>query len=584
VGEYGLGKTEFVFQFCEHLLAHGGERSAAPLPVNLAMCRWMEPNIDEILDDPLNPEVFTELLFSPVLAGFSPGTPSFFEGELLPAIHRGEVLLILDGLDELVSNAHQHKKFFAGLRRFLDPSRLGLSRTKFQCLISMRLEYVMSVDTPAASNLVQQMQSSGNGHWRPMIHFLHLDFLNDSWIESYLRHTTNLHPDLEKFRALPGFYEVLHRPIFLQMLKVLDDAPFQFSAANLTHPVQLVRAIVTLAGGSERSAKDSPFQIERDQLAQLAGFFWDTDLLARAALVKFEATGPSFAFSAEDLKLFLLPLPSEAPAPLPTVDDAMHAVHKCPFLYKIRADSIVFAHKVFLEYFVARGIVLDLQRSGGAFERLVLNADMRKFLRFLIEETWPDEKDVWYHHTFRCGLDQPDQWDFPEPRQFEHLLPDLERIRRRLLDSMTEPRKIDVPATREIIEEFLALDDTHSLHPLYLMYNYEAVAVYLWRHRWHEDDVWLLDKFERRIDARATDLMRSLRPLQDEFALHAQWNQVPRETKELLVERISDIARRLQFRKVMEIKLEDYVDDGVIRSRMRGCAKNANEAGTLSMS
>jgi hypothetical protein len=98
------------------------------------------------------------------------------------------------------------------------------------------------------------------------------------------------------------------------------------------------------------------------------------------------------------------------------------------------------------------------------------------------------------------------------------------------------------------------------------MYNYEAVAVYLWRHRWRDDDIWLMDEFENRLGQRATDLV---------FTLDS--DDVPdREGYELLAERVVSIARRLQMTEVARIiPWHEIVSREDIKSRM-----NAIEAAT----
>ena len=61
--------------------------------------------------------------------------------------------------------------------------------------------------------------------------------------------------------------------------------------------------------------------------------------------------------------------------------------------------------------------------------------------------------------------------------------PELETIRYKLLRWMTDSTAAN--DAQGDIEQFLELKP-EKLHPNYRCYNYEAVAVYLWDHRWTE--------------------------------------------------------------------------------------------------
>jgi hypothetical protein len=95
------------------------------------------------------------------------------------------------------------------------------------------------------------------------------------------------------------------------------------------------------------------------------------------------------------------------------------------------------------------------------------------------------------------------------------------------------------------------------------MYNYEGVAVYLWRHRWQQEDLWLLHEFSDRLINRARDLA---------FELDSD-DMDDREGYELLAERILSIARRLRLTEITRISLENFVVSDDIRSRMNTRAR-----------
>jgi hypothetical protein len=562
VGDYGLGKTEFIFQFCDHLLCNVEMAAPAPLPVSLAMCRWMNAEAASVLGSRPALKDFTNLLFGPILKRMTDVESDFIETELLPAIHRGDVYLILDGVDELIANPAQHVHFFEGIRALLDCS--GASPSLFRCLVSLRFEYISAVDTPSGRRLMQGLNGRGANTDATDVHFLHLDFLNDSWIGSYLRHSLPvLGENIDKLRAFPGFFELLRRPLFLHMLTLLDSSNKVFKASELGDAARLIRVFIEVvdAQAPKSGGGEAPYFVERDDFTLQSGFVWDTDLLASAALDNHDRTGGQFTFTIDDIARFLVPAPgSDTPAHVPTREEALLSVHKCPYLQQISAKRVVFSHKVFLEYFVCRGIVLDLQKSEvgkSAFDRLVLNSDMRRFLRSMVQEHYRDS-EAWYRRTQNSyALDQPAQWKLSNGYVFHDIQSRLESIRRTLLDSMTDLRTFDTGLTRVAIGDFFEYEG-HNLHPRYLMYNYEAVAVYLWRHRWKHEDMWLLHDFEERLHNRALRTMSELEgPGVDD-----------REGMELLLERICDIARRLQFEPIIQMRLMAYVSSDRIKSRM----------------
>jgi hypothetical protein len=556
IGEIGLGKTEFVFQLCDHLRRNQGERAVIPLPVNLSMCRWMGLDLNATLGSPPDALRFARLIFAPIFRSAPEPTDEFLE-EVIHAIHNGELMLVLDSLDELISHRYQHQHFFEGLRALFE--KTTSAETRFRCLVSMRFEYIRSYDTPSGAELVSALRRNSDRD-RPLgVHFLHLDFLNDSWVQSYLRNTSTLEDLVDRLQEFPAFFELLQRPIFLNMIRAIDRSERSFKISELSHPVQLVRVFVETAGTDDKKTSDGPYFSERDTVARHSGYTWNTDNIARAALDQYKRTGGYVAFKPQDIIGFLVPLPDvpEPAGPL-NAEQALVCVQKCPFLHQFSQDTVVFSHNVFQEYFVSRGIVLDLDANGDAFDQLVLNSDMRFTLKYLIDEQHPrpeDEKS-WYRRTRRSyALDRPEVWQLSGGKRFEDVAEDLDAVRRTLLDYMTDPRTVSSDLYKDMGRFFEY--ETRNLHPRYLMYNYEAVAVYLWKHSWEAKDQWRLHEFGEKLVARARVL---------QFELEGEPED--REGHELLAERVLSIARRLQMDGVMRIPLQQLIRSDEVKARM----------------
>ena len=148
----------------------------------------------------------------------------------------------------------------------------------------------------------------------------------------------------------------------------------------------------------------------------------------------------------------------------------------------------------------------------------------------------------------------------------------LNEERKALLDAMTEPENKEINKTaRGPLLAFLDRDHDH-LHPRYLTYNYEAVAVFLKSNR-GEDLRTVRERFGNLLQERLEKTMAELaRPL----------TQVElRDPKELLVERILSIALRLRYdwapkyEDDLEVQsLKDLVQDEDIRGRILATIKD----------
>jgi hypothetical protein len=180
------------------------------------------------------------------------------------------------------------------------------------------------------------------------------------------------------------------------------------------------------------------------------------------------------------------------------------------------------------------------ENAGGvfnAFDELVLDVDMRRLLRAMLEP------ERWYKRTERSyGFEDPDGWLIPGG--LERHFDELNDIRKYLLDVMTDPEHHDLEVNREKIHHFLQLENS-GLHPCYLIYNYEAVAVHLWYHRFDHEDRKLRDHFSKVIKARLDEVVRNDLQRHDERKAHY----------ERLVERIISVAERLRFEQITRYKL-----------------------------
>lgn len=577
VGEYGLGKTEFVFQFSDHLLQNFAEADVTPLPVNLAMLGWERSDLKAAFGQPPTRDAFCEVVFHPVMRALGWRGNNFFNDKLLPALHQGKLFLLFDGLDELIWDEGQHRWFFDGLRDVMNFDRSGLSRIR--CMVTVRSEYLESRDSANAQALLSALRSDGAGETAPDVHFLHLDFLNDRWIESYLRRTNSeMAAHLPAFRGNERFFDLLRRPLFLQMMTALDNTDKEYKVSDLDHPVKVIEAFVQVsddivhltADGPKSANTESPFVKEAVLLAREAGYTWDADGLAELALRMYE-TG-SVDMSREDLSCALKPARTSAQARPPTPAEAILAIHKCPFLVGNSGNRITYSHRIFFEYFVCKAIVLTMKagRPGDfyvepdAFDRLVLNSDMRGFLRFLVERKYG--KGAWFRRTFYSyALHSPEQWKLSDEVKFEALLPELEMVRCDLLESMTEPRTFPEDVARDRVRRFLKLSKL-TLHPRYQMYNYEALTVFFMRHRRTAEDKKLRAEFEQHLKDRVRDLVLEVESPSVE----------DRDALDLLIERIAHVGRRLEIEELTERDLRPLVRDRHVKDRMTAAAIGKN--------
>ncbi|HEX3529244.1 MAG TPA: hypothetical protein VH988_19480 [Thermoanaerobaculia bacterium] len=529
VGTYGLGKTELMHQLCNHILKNRAHVSSPqPLPVNLALCNHKRGLLNEATVP--SGEVFSQLLFSHLIE--DEDDCAFTAGPLLSAIAGGEVFLLLDGLDELVISGKEYQGFLGGLANLLalGAQIRGSAAPLFRIVISMRYELLTATDSDGGADLVRTLRSTPPGGEPLPVYFLRLDLFDDSRVQLYMKRRglePHWFPEVSRHHAL---LEVLYRPLLLRIFCDMALGPerekvFQ-KLASYKHAAQLIDDYVTLA--------EKDYELRRAQEAIESLYQWDSNELARECLDLY-LRGIDF-MRVENLRNILRPDARQI-----SKDDVWRGIHKCPFLRR-SGNKAFFTHRSFLEFFVAKGVSLDMERSENeerrfsAFDTLVLNVDTRKFLKSIVVEKADEE--VWFQRTFRAyGLANPEEWEPPYPPD----LKELDEQRRALLDAMTEPEDKKVNETARVyIRKFVERADDHDrLHPRYLTYNYEAVAVFLKNNR-GEDLLIVREQFRNLLRDRLEKTMNELGSLPG-------IKSYLREPLELLVERILNIAQRLRY-------------------------------------
>jgi len=571
VGQYGMGKTELVSQVCHHL--EGSD--IQPLPINLGLCHQQ---VGLISKESPSGEEFATLLFGRILERVQAG-PSFVKDELLPQIRQGGIMLLLDGLDELISTRVQHRNFFRGLRSFLKDGMGDEDELLSKVVVSMRLEYLSSfAPSSGAFELVTDINPGGSRDPEIPVYFLVIDYLGDSHIDSYLSARLGSKSALKELKNYGRVLDMLRRPLLLKLFcdlagsKGLEFYRILNELKKNENPARLIESIV-------ENVSDNPDPKQNQE--SLTDFTWDNDLLAETSLEIYRSgRGPKMTVG--DIKDFLKP--TQRPRDPEVIRNleagvVLKSIHKCPFLRheKISATEdaehvVHFAHRIFFEYFTARAIARELKfpnpeatnRRIRAFDELVLNVDMRKFLRGLIPE------EVWFEETKKAyGLKDEVEWERHYSAKHFNFLNHRRKI---LLMSMTDPespppgKKADdwFRDIKETVEWFLdeeekCLRSESWLHPRYLIYNYEAVAVYLWYHRWEADTRKTSKRFEIILSQRLQKTMSEVRDSDTRL----------QKPYELLLERILHIGQMLRYPWAKEFndtvrqqELLSYIDSG----------------------
>src|ERR1051326_8937047 len=102
IGPSGVGKTEMIKQTCAYAAALG--QTLEVLPVKLTQCTWRQ-GLTRFPEQHIVTDQFRDYLFSSLGDPISAGViGELVDKVILEDMHRGSVLLALDGLDEIVFN------------------------------------------------------------------------------------------------------------------------------------------------------------------------------------------------------------------------------------------------------------------------------------------------------------------------------------------------------------------------------------------------------------------------------------------------------------------------------------------------
>ena len=558
IGQYGLGKTELISQICRFVLKSEeyANYELVPLPVALVNCRKY------IKDKNLS---FGEFLFNDILSDIGIRYSSI-EDKILKDISSGRIILLLDGLDELLQLENRsielHKWFLNSLAQFIASSRKFSSNKepRFKVVVSMREEY-LSVVTSTDAKSFRRVISPYFENINFSLYFLNLTFFDESRIFAYLlkRNQTNEDKDynlIEELGKNPNFREIFHRPLLLRLLvdwleyETADLADLVKELSEHNHTAYFIRYYISTI------VNDNKLKHVQDQILKCD---WDPKLIALRCLLMSEEGRQIMEL--DDVRNILV---SKNTNPIEELSDeqVLAGIHKCPFLKKeLRRKGndqkivFCFAHKIFFEYFTVEGVLLDLQegkaKNGfGAFDELVLNVDMRKFLKAFVGGNW-------YHRTaiaYALGEKDWPEWEFEEvckgnPVKIRNykVRNRLDNQRKLLLDTMSEP-EIERKGTKTTILNFLAEEIFY--HPRYLVPNYEAISVFIWNNIWSEEGKSLYTQFEKIAYNRTKFIIEGL--TKNNLKLSKEWL--------LLLERISDIGYRMRFPWIRQLIDQDRVE------------------------
>jgi hypothetical protein len=453
--EYGMGKSELFAMLKKYVNNNrgllGGRRA-----VIIELGR--RPRSDLLVDQkPHDPTALARRFGELVFGEMSDADYKLLRG----AVRAGWVLLLLDGLDELLAhrNMVEYNQFFVGLACFAGVDNAGLvDPPKYLILVSMRREFLVSVNDQKTGRAAKVLHTCC-GHEGLSVDFLVLSPFGESQVGDYVArhfrepecippHGLGAKEVLDRIQHSDRLLQIVARPLLLRMwCELVSDLGKNVSAVG--EEVELFQKYVERA--SERQK-------------ELYGGAWDLAKLALKALELF-ANAKSEILSNEIIILLDESWVGERPV------DTQVAIHKCPFLQET-PHGVRFAHRAFFEYFTARGVDEKLKADPPdpePFNDLVLNTDMRKFLKFLLgHQRFNDlARTAW-------GLDDP-QWELS--------IEDGERFEawhRRLLESMTiewhEARAAS--ELREAVDGFLGkVEDNFHVHPAYLIYAFESIGV-----------------------------------------------------------------------------------------------------------
>lgn len=568
VGQYGLGKTELLFQIVKQSEQSGRRENfkSKILPISLAYCRERLGS----LKSNVSSRDFLILLFSHLFIerGFD---IQFIMAEIVPLVYSGQIILLLDGLDELIGNDDtKHREFLASLPyAFTESAYVGDLPHKLRIVVSARLEYLSVVTNAGATDVLADVNDRLREDCKVEVYFLLLDLFESSRIKTYMEYRLqekgkNVYATVSQNAA--GVLNLLRRPMLLRLFCDMaygkSDAELSAELKDYEDTSRLMEAFI------DSVREDSQLRKDEQPITEATGYTWEKDRLAYTCLDVYEE-GRSYLLMKDLRRILISKEGNKIPQPtrgMPISEEienlppgkVLLSVHKCPFLIlqkeenrgdENEEESVRFAHRIFLEYFTAKGMKLELDeyiehnnRGKGdpfiAFDALVLNVDMRKFLKGLMDGK------VWFRETKRAyGLNDEDRDEWRN-KEGELNFEELDERRKVLLRSMTNPEHTDrkfMEETQRTIEWFLGMNKRHWLHPRYLVPNYEAVAVYIWNHRWEEGAKKISAMFRDVLDDQLEDADSMLQ-------VDESMEKSLRSSYELLIERILNIGKRLRYR------------------------------------
>lgn len=486
--------------------------------------------------------------------------------ETLIDLARGrKLVVVLDGVDELVSSPAEYSQFF----KLLGESVASLSAIgqELDVVATLRLELLWGMDSGSASQLLTSLYNSLGESSGWSSYFLLLDLFDSSRVRSYIFRRLGWESDErldELFRLIsgdPDFIETLRRPLLLSVfLEMYETESTQQELFKM------------LRGGRTSAGSLLDMYVKRAQLRALArqkilgvASGWDNRKLAVYSVKRFRAAKADLVVSQFGEEEIVVGVDGGRTA------DPFTSLTKCPFLLRVSEDKMIFSHRVFLEFFVAWGVSIRVEEKEGKiedvpeFNELVLNVDMRRFLRHKIDTSEkvvvvsPGEGRSKFHEItrFSYGLESRSEWSWcPDDGADWRSLDD---IRITLLDAMTFPESPDRQVEyREEIERYLALepddliegrspfDMASDLHPKYVMYCYESIVTYL-SHQYPLDEIQsgILEKLRKRTVSRIETLVEfldSVEPLDENAADGPQ-----AKAYLLLLERLVEISWRMRF-------------------------------------
>ena len=141
-GQYGLGKTSLIHQLAAYLKRHHSDfawRTPQILPFALGGLHGKAKDANGVA----KPENFARLILQRFAEGMDNNQEILIE--LASRIHSGQIILVLDGLDEMfdVKDIKLHDVFYDGLISFvMHYSRANGEAPRFKLIVTVRTEFL----------------------------------------------------------------------------------------------------------------------------------------------------------------------------------------------------------------------------------------------------------------------------------------------------------------------------------------------------------------------------------------------------------------------------------------------------------